>query len=260
MKDIQNMKDERGIAIQRVGISDTHLPLAIISSKGQKRNIDAHIEKFTVNLLPEFKGTHMSRFMEILYEKADKVISYELIDAILTDALERLEAQAAQIAVSFTYFIEKVAPVSKRPSLLNIRCSYYGEKIVGEETKIKGKLVIPVTSLCPCSKEISSYGAHNQRSKVTLTVEPNATSVDIDALVKLVEESASCPIYPALKREDEKYVTEYAYDNPKFVEDMLRDIVLSVRKLPEIKYFTVECENFESIHNHNAYAFYTEKK
>ncbi|WP_432748484.1 GTP cyclohydrolase FolE2 [Pectinatus frisingensis] len=261
MKDVQNMGDTRGIAIQRVGISQAWLPFLIANKKktDKPQHVTAKVKRFTVDLPMEYKGTHMSRFMEILHEYANKPLEFSTVDNLLTESLTKLSAKSAHIAVGFKYFVKKTAPISHKKSLLDVDCSFIGDKEKDGVLSFTIVVSVPVTSLCPCSKEISKYGAHNQRSIVKVKVksyQPN--SLTIEQLVKLIENQASSSVYSILKREDEKYVTETAYENPKFVEDMLRDLVLSMRKLKDVDYFSIECENFESIHNHNAYASHKE--
>lgn len=259
LQDVQNRADKRGIAIQRVGISDVYLPLQIKQDQ-HSQPIMAKI-KFTVDLPMEYKGTHMSRFQEILTKWHTKPLAQSDICNILDEAIEKLSSNSAHISMGFKYFIEKEAPVSKKVSLLDLDCKLSAVKTAGKNTMpFTLSLKIPVTSLCPCSKEISAYGAHNQRSiiSVKLNYDGKKTAVNIKDIVSLIEAQASCPLYPLLKREDEKYVTEKAYENPKFVEDILRDCVLALRAVDGINYFSVECENFESIHNHNAYASHVE--
>lgn len=259
MKDVQKSHDARGIEIQHVGVNEVHLPFLIKKKEGGFQQVLASI-RFTVSLPEKYKGTHMSRFLEVLMPWSQKPIESREMDSILSDALTRLEAESASLKIRFKYFIEKSAPVSGRKSLLDIDCSFSGEKKRGESMQFTLGVVVPCTSLCPCSKEISEYGAHNQRSviRVKLRCESAHRTPWIEDIAKALEKCASCQIYPTLKREDEKYVTEHAYDNPKFVEDILRDTVLTLRKLPGIKWFSIECENFESIHNHNAFASHEE--
>jgi len=204
-----------------------------------------------VHLPQHLKGTHMSRFLEILNEKEIEV-SLENIQVILNEVASRLEAESGHIEMSFPYFINKSAPVSGVKSLLDYEVSFICDINQGQHD-IKVKVLIPVTSLCPCSKKISAYGAHNQRSHVTVTVSMQER-MWIEDIITLVEAQASSELYGLLKRPDEKYVTERAYDNPKFVEDMVRDIAGAFNREPRIKNYIVECENFESIHNHSAYA------
>ena len=259
MRDVQNQADARGIAIQHVGIRDAHLPFLIKTKDGGFQSVLARIQ-FTVELPEKYKGTHMSRFLEILTPWSRKPLAEPEMDAMLGEALTRLDAQAADVELAFKYFVEKQAPVSGRASLLDYDCRFVGRKRAGEPLDFTLGVDVPFTSLCPCSKEISDYGAHNQRSicRVRVRFAPGHDCILIEDLTSLVEAQGSSPIYPLLKRADEKYVTEAAYDNPKFVEDILRDNVLALRKLDGIAWFSVECENFESIHNHNAYASHEE--
>ena len=259
LKDIQKSADERGIDIQHVGIKDACLPFRIKTKAGDFQQVVAHV-LFTVSLPKEYKGTHMSRFLEILQRWCDKPVAEEEMEAMLQDALNRLEAETAKLRLSFKYFVEKEAPKSKRTSVLDLDCFFEGEKRIGAPMAFRLGVTVPATSLCPCSKAIANYGAHNQRSLLQTVVEfrPSAPCIFIEDLAALMEAQASCPIYPLLKREDEKYVTEKAYEQPKFVEDILRDVVLALRSLPEIFWFSIACENFESIHNHSAYASHEE--
>lgn len=259
MKDVQNSTDERGISIQNVGVSNVHLPFLIKRKSGSLQPVLANIT-LSVQLPMEYKGTHMSRFIEILSEWSQKPVSSREMESILADTLFRLEADYAQMEIYFKYFIEKIAPVSGLKSMLDIDCSFSGILTKNKAFEFTLGVNVPFTSLCPCSKEISKYGAHNQRGlmKVKVKYIPKHF-IWIEDLVSLVESQGSCPIYPLLKREDEKYVTETAYENPKFVEDILRDLVLTLRKQEGIEWFEVECENYESIHNHNAYARHVEQ-
>lgn len=261
MIDVQNRGDTRGIAIQRVGISKAWLPFLVAAGRKKPQNVTAMVDRFTVDLPMEYKGTHMSRFMEILHEYANKPLDFNAVDGLLNETLGKLSAKSAHIAISFKYFIKKAAPVSKKESLLDINCTFIGDKTENKPLDFTMSVAVPITSLCPCSKEISEYGAHNQRSMVQAAVKIcSENDVTIEKLAAIIEKQASSPIFPVLKREDEKYVTEAAYENPKFVEDILRDLVLALRKLDGINYFSIECENFESIHNHNAYASHQEYK
>ena len=258
MKDVQNKQDHRGIAIQRVGVSQIRLPVKIETKSGSFQSVLATI-RMTVDLPHEFKGTHMSRFLEVMHPWSDRALSSRSVGEILQEMRNRLEADTAHFEMKFEYFIEKEAPVSKIKSLLGIHCCFEGTLSPEGEDFILS-VAVPVTSLCPCSKEISEYGAHNQRSEIRVRVryDHHDRYFWIEDLATLLEEQASCPVYPILKREDEKAVTERAYENPKFVEDMVRDVVLALRSQPGIAWFQVECENFESIHSHNAYAFQEE--
>ncbi|MDD4601027.1 GTP cyclohydrolase FolE2 [bioreactor metagenome] len=258
MKDVQNAADERGIDIQKVGISEVHLPFFIRTKSGALQSVLAKIT-LTVDLPKEYKGTHMSRFIEVLSDWSQKPVSSHEMKCILNDTIDRLDAKSAQIDINFKYFIEKKAPVSGLKSMLDLDCLFSGSLIKGERMDFLLGVDVPFTSLCPCSKEIAAYGAHNQRGLMKVKIKhTQGKFIWIEDLATLMEAQGSCPVYPLLKREDEKYVTEKAYENPKFVEDVLRDLVLSLRQLDNICWFEVQCENFESIHNHNAYARHVE--
>jgi GTP cyclohydrolase I len=248
--DVQGSADTRQIPIDKVGIKDIRHPVRIRDRSVGEQHTIATFNMY-VNLPHNFKGTHMSRFVEIL-NRHEREITVESFKEMLHEMTERLEADAGHIEMSFHYFINKAAPVSGVESLLDYDVTLVGE-ITDGKPRMNIKVVVPVTSLCPCSKKISDYGAHNQRSHVTLSAETNGF-VWIEDLIDLVEEQASCELYGLLKRPDEKYVTEKAYDNPKFVEDMVRDIAARLNKDDRIIAYVVESENFESIHNHSAYA------
>ena len=259
LKDTQNTMDERGIAIQKVGVSDVHLPFLIATKDGSFQSVLAKIT-LTADLPDKFRGTHMSRFIEVLSEWSRKPISYKEMAAILADIISRLDAERAHLDIDFKYFIEKQAPVSGLKSLSDCDCCFSGSLTRGQQLDFVLGIAIPFTSLCPCSKEISAYGAHNQRGVMKLQIRhQHGRFIWIEDLAALMEAQGSCPVYALLKREDEKYVTEKAYDNPKFVEDVLRDLVLTIRSLPGVRWFAVQCENYESIHNHNAFASHVEE-
>ena len=260
MQDVQNRQDKRGIAIQKVGIKEAHLPFLIKTKEGGYQQVLARV-RFTVALPSQYKGTHMSRFLEILMPWSKKPLAETEMEAMLSEALERLEAHSAEVELSFKYFVDKVAPVSRRTSVLDLDCSFTGRKEQGKPMEFQLGVEVPFTSLCPCSKEISNYGAHNQRSvaRIQLRFKDGYDCIFIEDLAELVERQGSSPIYPLLKREDEKFVTEAAYENPKFVEDILRDTVLVLRDIEGLGWFSVECENYESIHNHSAYAAHEEE-
>ncbi len=253
--DVQGAADTRNIAINKVGIKAIRHPVKIAErpAPGGEAPVQHTVATFnmTVGLPQEFKGTHMSRFVEIL-NAHEKEISVESFHVMLKEMILRLEARSGHIEMKFTYFINKAAPVSGVKSLLDYEVTFIGEIDAGR-TVFKMQVLVPVTSLCPCSKEISDYGAHNQRSHVTVTAE-TSDFVWIEELVELVEREASCELYGLLKRPDEKYVTERAYDNPKFVEDLVRDVAAALNADRRVTSYVVEAENFESIHNHSAYA------
>lgn len=248
--DVQSSADTRQIAINKVGIKSVRHPVLIQDRSGGDQHTVANFNMY-VNLPHNFKGTHMSRFVEII-NNHEREISVKSFKDMLTEMTERLEAESGHIKMTFPYFVNKEAPVSGVKSLMDYEVTFIGEVVEGAP-QLKVKVVVPVTSLCPCSKKISDYGAHNQRSHVTVTVGTNGF-VWIEDIIDLVEEEASCELYGLLKRPDEKHVTERAYDNPKFVEDMVRDVAVRLNNDERITDYIVESENFESIHNHSAYA------
>lgn len=249
--DVQSSEDTRRLAINKVGIKSIRHPVKVRDRNGGVQHTVAMFNMY-VGLPHHFKGTHMSRFVEILNGREHE-ISVESFEPMLREMVARLEAQSGHVEMVFPYFINKSAPVSGVQSLMDYEVTFTGEIREGGEYEFTMKIVVPVTSLCPCSKKISDYGAHNQRSHVTITA-TLGDHVWIEEIVRLVEDQASCELYGLLKRPDEKYVTERAYDNPKFVEDMVRDVAGRLHDEPRILAFAVESENFESIHNHSAYA------
>jgi GTP cyclohydrolase IB len=249
VEDVQGRADTRRLRINRVGIKDISHPVRVKDRATGEQHTIATFNMY-VSLPHNFKGTHMSRFVEILH--TEREISVESFRTMLETMTERLEADTGHIEMNFPFFVMKRAPVSGVESLMDYRASLIGERR-GGETLMWVKVVVPVTSLCPCSKGISDYGAHNQRSHVTITVRLRQ-HIWIEELVEIAESEASCELYGILKRPDEKYVTERAYDNPKFVEDMVRDVATRLNADERIAAYVVESENFESIHNHSAYA------
>lgn len=259
MKDIQNLKDERNVDIQKVGIKHLELPL-IIQRKNNSNQVVCARAKVNVSLPRDYKGTHMSRFVEVLTEWRNKNLLGVDIKGCLEEIVRRLEAKSGELEFKFTYFIDKVSPVTKLSSPMSYECIFKGRIENGDYKFILGAEV-PVTTLCPCSKEISDNGAHNQRAFIRIRVSYDEDKhIWLEDLIDMVESCASCPVYPLLKREDEKFVTEKAYANPKFVEDVLRDVVVNLRKNEIVNDFEVECEAFESIHNHSAWAYQQESK
>ena len=248
--DVQATPDARRLAIDRVGIKSIRHPMRIAERAGGTQHTVATFSMF-VGLPHQFKGTHMSRFVEIL-NAHEREITVDSFRAMLREVVRKLEAETGRIEMGFPYFVAKKAPVSGVESLLDYEVTFVGEIVEGRE-KFAMKVLVPVTSLCPCSKKISAYGAHNQRSHVTVTARTHGF-VWIEEIIDLVEKLASSELYGLLKRPDEKYVTELAYDNPKFVEDMVRDIAGKLNEDSRIEAYVVESENFESIHNHSAYA------
>jgi GTP cyclohydrolase I len=248
--DVQSSPDTRKLAIDRVGIKAIRHPARVRDRTGGVQHTVAMFNMY-VHLPHNFKGTHMSRFVEIL-NGHEREISVESFETILREMIQRLDAECGRIEMSFPYFINKSAPVSGVQSLMDYDVTFVGEIEQGRY-RFTMKVVVPVTSLCPCSKGISDYGAHNQRSHVTVTARTSGF-VWIEDLVRICEDQASCELYGLLKRPDEKYVTERAYDNPKFVEDLVRDVAAVLNGDSRIEAYVVESENFESIHNHSAYA------
>ena len=256
MPDVQGSADTRQIAINRVGIKSIRHPVKVLDRSGGVQHTIAMFNMY-VSLPHNFKGTHMSRFVEIL-NSHEREISVENFPAMLRDMVEKLEAHSGHIEMNFPYFINKAAPVSGVQSLMDYDVTLIGDICNGEIVSTI-KVVVPVTSLCPCSKKISERGAHNQRSHVTVSVRIN-DHLWIEEVVQLVEREASCELYGLLKRPDEKFVTERAYDNPKFVEDMVRDVAARLNAEARVDAYVVESENFESIHNHSAYALIENSK
>ncbi len=254
--DVQSSEDTRRLAIDKVGIKAIRHPVRVADKDSGVQHTIATFNMY-VGLPHNFKGTHMSRFVEIL-NAHEREISVESFESMLREMVERLEAESGHIEMVFPYFIDKAAPVSGVRSLMDYEVTFTGEINEGRYSLVM-KVVIPVTSLCPCSKGISDYGAHNQRSHVTISARTN-THVWIEDLVRVAEEQASCELYGLLKRPDEKYVTERAYDNPKFVEDIVRDVATVLNADARIDAYVVESENFESIHNHSAYALIEKNK
>ncbi len=248
--DVQNSTDDRRLAIDKVGIKSIRHPVRVADKGGGVQHTIATFNMY-VELPHNFKGTHMSRFVEVL-NAHEREISVDTFKRMLREMLERLEADSGHVEMTFPYFINKSAPVSGVQSLMDYEVTFVGEVERGRQT-FTMKVVVPVTSLCPCSKEISDYGAHNQRSHVTITARTRGF-VWIEDIVGYAESEASSELYGLLKRPDEKLVTERAYDNPKFVEDMVRDVAARLNADDRIERYTVESENFESIHNHSAYA------
>jgi len=256
MEDVQSSKDTRQITINKVGIKDIRHPVRVADRTGGEQNTIANFNMY-VNLPHNFKGTHMSRFVEIL-NNHEREISVKSFKDMMEEMTERLEAESGHIEMSFPYFVNKKAPVSGVMSLMDYDVTFIGD-IVDGDNQLTLKVLVPVTSLCPCSKKISDYGAHNQRSHVTIAAKTREF-VWIEEIIDIVERQASCELYGLLKRPDEKYVTERAYDNPKFVEDMVRDVATELNNDDRIVSYVVESENFESIHNHSAYALIEKDK
>ncbi|MBW1679161.1 MAG: GTP cyclohydrolase I FolE2 [Deltaproteobacteria bacterium] len=250
-KDIQNLPDHRKIEIQKVGVKNIKYPITVKDKTNQIQHTVATFNMY-VNLPHHFKGTHMSRFIEVLNEYRQG-IDIKNITKILSKMKKKLNAESAHVEIEFPYFIEKRAPISNEKSLMEYTCRFIGSTNNDQKEKLIVGIDIPVTTLCPCSKEISDRGAHNQRSKVSVHL-CFKRFFWIEDVIQLIEESASSQVYSLLKRSDEKFVTEQAYENPMFVEDVVRNIAEKLAVIPNFTWFSVESENMESIHNHNAYA------
>lgn len=251
LPDVQSGADNRRLAIQKVGVKGVRYPLVMLDGAGNVQHTVAELT-MSVCLPPEVKGTHMSRFIEILEQPRAPLDAAGML-AMLDAMLKRLEADSGEIEMSFPYFLRKKAPVSGVESQLDYQVRIILSRESGRESVMTLGIVAPVTSLCPCSKEISEYGAHNQRSHLAIRATLREPMLP-DALIRIAEQEASCEVFGLLKRPDEKWVTERAYDNPKFVEDLVRDVALRLIAEKRIASWTVTSENFESIHNHSAYA------
>lgn len=252
MQDVQGQRDDREIALDRVGVAGLRHPIVVLDRAAEKQRT-VGVFRMSVSLPREQKGTHMSRFVEVLNDHHGEV-TMRTVPAILQDLRERLDAESARLEVEFPYFLERRAPVSEAAALMDYSCAFIGESgPAGEDFVVRAE--VPVTSLCPCSKAISERGAHNQRGyiRVSVRTEPGAF-VWLEELVEIAERSASAPVYPLLKRPDEAHVTVQAYDNPVFVEDMVRNVARRLQDDPRILWFEVEAVNHESIHNHAAFA------
>ncbi len=256
IEDVQGRADTRRIPVNKVGIKDVFHPVRVQDRSGEDQHTVASFNMY-VSLPHDFKGTHMSRFVEVLH-RHEREITVDSFRAMLAEMTEYLDSEAGHIEMSFPYFVTKRAPVTGVESMMNYRACLVGEFQHGR-TEMWLKVTVPVTSLCPCSKGISDYGAHNQRSHVTINARLNS-HVWLEELIEVAEQEASCELYGILKRPDEKYVTERAYDNPKFVEDIVRDVAMRLNEDGRIDGYTVEAENFESIHNHSAYALVEKDK
>jgi GTP cyclohydrolase I len=256
MIDIQSQPDNRNIPIDKVGVKDIRYPITVFDRKNSVQHTVATINMY-VDLPTHFKGTHMSRFIEILHLFRSEV-SLKNISKLLKQMKTTLNAASAHIEITFPYFIEKAAPVSKSKGLIDYTCKIVGSSDRTDAIDLMAEVIVPISTVCPCSKEISDYGAHNQRGKVRTQLRFKKF-IWFEDIITFVEQSASSDVYAILKREDEKYVTEKAYNNPMFVEDVVRSIAEKLRDDENITWFAVSAENFESIHNHSAYAFIESK-
>ncbi|MBF0118585.1 MAG: GTP cyclohydrolase I FolE2 [Desulfobacterales bacterium] len=255
MIDIQSQPDYRKMPIDKVGIKNLRYPITVLDRKNGSQNTIATINMY-VDLPHIYKGTHMSRFVETLNFFRPQV-SFQNISTILEEMKKQLNAESAHIEVAFPYFIEKTAPISNSKGFMDYNCRIIGSS--NSKIDIVSEVKIPISAVCPCSKEISEVGAHNQRGEVVLATRFKKF-IWIEDMIKIVEDAASCDVYSVLKREDEKWVTEKAFMNPKFVEDMVRDVAVKLEKDDNITWYSVSAENFESIHNHSAYAHITRDK
>jgi GTP cyclohydrolase IB len=254
MKDIQNQPDYRNIPIDKVGIKNLRYPVTVRDRRDGFQHTVATINMF-VDLPHDYKGTHMSRFVELLHLLRPEV-SLKKFSAILENMKKHLNAASAHLEMTFPYFIEKKAPVSAAPGLMDYSCSIIGSSDPDGRVDLISVVVVPISSVCPCSMEISELGAHNQRGEVRLSTRFKKF-IWMEDMIELVEASASSDVYSVLKRADEKWVTEKAFANPKFVEDIVRDVAEKLKSDQNITWFSVSAENFESIHNHSAYASIT---
>jgi GTP cyclohydrolase I len=249
LPDVQSATDVRNLAIQRVGVKALTYPLLVATARGPQPTV-ASVDMF-VALPADKKGTHMSRFIDVLQSQREPLARASLL-SLLERMLQRLDARDGLIALRLPFFVLKAAPVSGVESLMDYALTLTIERR-GALTRLQQKTVVPVTSLCPCSKKVADYGAHNQRAHLTLTLTLD-DELPVEQQIRIAEQAASCEVWPLLKRSDEKYVTERAYDNPKFVEDVVRDIAVALDADARVTAYVVEAENFESIHNHSAYA------
>lgn len=255
LADIQSSTDSRRIPIDKVGVRRVSYPIKVWD---RDRKWQHTIGDFTltVDLPEEFKGTHMSRFLEVLGEFGHE-LNVEALPNILDQLRQRLKAREAHIEVTFPYFLERKAPVTGKAGMMPYTCGF--EAARDGEYDLRVYVKVPVATLCPCSKEISEYGAHNQRGHVTVKVKMN-DHMWFEEIIEMIEDSSSSPLFPVLKRPDEKYVTEHAYDNPRFVEDMVREVAVRFDDDDRITEYEIEVENEESIHAHNAYAYVRRSK
>jgi GTP cyclohydrolase I len=257
MKDVQNFKDNRGIKVSEVGISDLKIPL-FIKSGTARQQVVADI-KMGVDLFADIKGTHMSRFAEIAEKVKNSEISDELITKILKEIKKRLDVNYSKVELAFTYFLTKKTPISMKTCTGSYECKITGILEKGDKRWNYFEVKVPISTLCPCSKEISRYGAHNQRAYVLLKIK-TGRYFKISEMIRKIENESSGELFSILKRTDEKHVTEKMYDNPKFVEDVVRGIASWVMNDKKIADFLVTCKSYESIHNHNAYAVIIKEK
>lgn len=253
--DVQNSQDKRNIAIDKVGVRGVKWPIRVLDRANDHQHTIGDFT-LTVDLPHHFKGTHMSRFLEVLGEFQGE-ISVNALPKILDGLKTRLMAETAHLEVKFPYFMSKKAPVTGKAGMMEYSCGFIAQS--NHQSDFIMWLQVPVATLCPCSKEISSYGAHNQRGHVTVKLRFEG-HLWLEEVIEMIEASASCDLYPVLKRPDEKFVTEKAYENPRFVEDVVREVAVAFNRDERITWYEIEVENFESIHAHNAYAYLTRDK
>ena len=250
MRDIQSEEDTRAVPLQKVGVKGVQYPVTVLDKTSKKQHTTAIVDLY-VNLPHNYKGTHMSRFIEVFHKYHEDISMHHFLE-MLEEMRVNLSAQKSFGRIEFPYFIEKKAPVSGAPGIMQYKCSYEGQVCENGERSFYVSIQVPIATLCPCSKAISEYGAHNQRGSVKVKL-LYKDFFWIEDIISMIENCASTPLYTLLKRKDEKYVTENAYDNPRFVEDVVREVYLGLKK-SGFEWFTVEAETEESIHNHNAYA------
>lgn len=258
MRDIQNEQDTREIPLHKVGVKNVKYPVQVLDKNKKTQNTTASVNLF-VNLPHNYKGTHMSRFIEVFHKYHTDISMHSFLE-MLEEIRTKLDAQRAYGRITFPYFMEKKAPVSGSASFMEYICTYEGESCIQVDSSLNPEpdqkffisIKVPIATLCPCSKAISEYGAHNQRGTVKIKL-LYTEFFWIEDVIKMIEDCASTPLYSLLKRQDEKFVTEHAYDNPRFVEDVVREVYLGLKNM-NFKWFSVEAETEESIHNHNAYA------
>ncbi len=249
MRDVQNDIDFRKIEIEKVGVKNLKYPIVLQDKENEEQHTIASINMY-VNLPHQFRGTHMSRFVEIL-NKYRREIDIHSMGEIMKEMKANLNAKSAHLDIEFPYFIEKKAPVSGAKSLMEYQCNFIGK--LNDKMKILLGVSVPILTVCPCSKEISEYGAHNQRGTISVQLRFKGFPW-IEDVIQMVENCASGSVYSLLKREDEKFITEKSYENPKFVEDVVRDVATKLNRQENILWYKVEVESYESIHNHDAYA------
>lgn len=249
MKDLQSEVDARNVTLKNVGIKNLKWPICVLDKENKIQHTIANIDA-SVELPHDMRGTHMSRFVEVIGEMED--VLPQSLEKTLDKLMERLDSNEAHMNVEFDYFIKKTSPVTNKKSYIDVKCCFKASK--RDEFKFLMGVSVPITTLCPCSKAISKFGAHNQRATVEITVDMNSL-IWIEDIVKVAEESSSSPVYSLLKRQDEKFVTEHSYLNPRFVEDVAREVVLRLDEIDEINWYSVNVESIESIHNHSAFAY-----